>query len=1121
MLYLLIAVAGAWIAWEALMRRERAILERLGALEAEVARLRRPLPPPAAAPSPAAPAATPSPAVPAATPSPAPRAAAPFPGLPAAPAPKVRGLDDTVEVEVPAWIRELPPPPAAPAQAPVPASAPVPSPVPAAAPVQARAQAPGPVPAPVRNPAPAPAPGFDWEGLVGVRLFSFVAGVALLVAAIAFLRYSIEHGWLSPPVRMAIGIGVGLGLLVGCETRWARAYRVTSEALGAAGAATLFATFYAASTLWELLPAAAAFPLMALTAAAAVGLAIRRDSVAVALLGLLGAFATPVLLASGQDHPATLFGYLALLNVGLGWAAHRRGWPFLGALSLVLTAGYQLGWVIRFLDESKLGTGSAIFLLFPVLGFGTVILTGRDREGQPPLFRLVAALSAVPPLLFALTLALEPAYGRHPGLMFGFLLLVAAGLAVMALARGPAWLHALGAGAVLAVWAAWISVSWQPGAWPWILGFVLAFQALYLAAPLAEVRIPGTRPLAGSGRLAVFAAPLLGFVYPALAALAPGGGDLLLPAAALAGLALCGAHALRFSEGWVWRIAAVGAVAGLAAWTGRYGAADTAPGALGACVATGLVLLGVPALPGRGAVRAWPAGPRLEGFLGLAPLLIVLAIAADGHIQPGPGLVVASLALLAAGAAAASLRTGLGALAAGGFLGAQLVLGAWICFAPPAHLGIAPWAALGFGAGAFATYEAGRSRGDAGFPFTAGLALLGGFAALLCLREVAPAAFLPAQVLVQALLAAGLLVLARRTGAQGWSVALAAAGAVVMLGWGGPTRAQAWQALAVAAPFYLLQALNPLLLEREAGRDRLPWIAFALASAVFFLAARPALGTLGCEGAIGLLPLAQAALTAPHVLRARALARDGGSRTPLALAAAVVLAFVTVAIPLQLDREWITLGWALLAAALVWLHRRVPHRGLLLWAAALYAAVFVRLALNPAVLTYHPRAEILVFNWYLYTYLVPALCCFAGAWLLARDGETPDRLLRILRGALPAGGAVLLFLLLNIEIADVFSAGGALAFNLTGGTLAEGLATTIGWGVYAIVALGAGVVLRSRATRISAIALLTVTVLKAFLVDLSNLRGLYQAASFLGLAVCLAGVAVILQRFVLRGGSEA
>jgi uncharacterized membrane protein len=62
-----------------------------------------------------------------------------------------------------------------------------------------------PVRPPVVPPPPsAKSPGFDWESLVGVKLFSWIAGVALLLAAVFFLRYSINQGWLMPPVRMAI-----------------------------------------------------------------------------------------------------------------------------------------------------------------------------------------------------------------------------------------------------------------------------------------------------------------------------------------------------------------------------------------------------------------------------------------------------------------------------------------------------------------------------------------------------------------------------------------------------------------------------------------------------------------------------------------------------------------------------------------------------------------------------------------------------------------------------------------------------------------------------------------------------------------------------------------------------
>ena len=120
----------------------------------------------------------------------------------------------------------------------------------------------------------------------------------------------------------------------------------------------------------------------------------------------------------------------------------------------------------------------------------------------------------------------------------------------------------------------------------------------------------------------------------------------------------------------------------------------------------------------------------------------------------------------------------------------------------------------------------------------------------------------------------------------------------------------------------------------------------------------------------------------------------------------------------------------------------------------------------------------------------------------------------------PAAGTILLFLLLNIEIADFFATGETLTFNLSAG-LAQNLTYTLGWAVFAVCLLTAGIILRSHAARLSAIVLLTVTVLKGFLSDVARLGGLYRVMSFVGLAICLSLVAVALQRFVLSPkGSE-
>lgn len=80
---------------------------------------------------------------------------------------------------------------------------------------------------------------------------------------------------------------------------------------------------------------------------------------------------------------------------------------------------------------------------------------------------------------------------------------------------------------------------------------------------------------------------------------------------------------------------------------------------------------------------------------------------------------------------------------------------------------------------------------------------------------------------------------------------------------------------------------------------------------------------------------------------------------------------------------------------------------------------------------------------------------------------------------------------------------------------------TVGWACFAVGLLVAGIAVRSRPGRIAAIALLAVTVVKGFLLDLGRLDGLYRVASFVGLAVSLA---LVLQRFALSErspGSEA
>jgi uncharacterized membrane protein len=240
----------------------------------------------------------------------------------------------------------------------------------------------------------------------------------------------------------------------------------------------------------------------------------------------------------------------------------------------------------------------------------------------------------------------------------------------------------------------------------------------------------------------------------------------------------------------------------------------------------------------------------------------------------------------------------------------------------------------------------------------------------------------------------------------------------------------------------------------------------------------------------------------------------------LAMVAGAALAFATVAIPLQLDHQWVTIGWALEGAALAWIYTKIPHRGLLLASFALFGVVFVRLALNPGVFEYEPRGTLRIFNWYLYTYAVTAAAFFVAARWFAKVDDTIVKGLPRMSHLLPGGAVVLLFLLLNIEIADYYATGPEITFRF-GVTVSQDLTYTIGWLAFGMLLLAAGIYARVKVARATAVVLIATTTFKCFLYDLSSLVGLYRVASLVGLALSLALVSLVLQKYVLAKPKEA
>jgi uncharacterized membrane protein len=313
--------------------------------------------------------------------------------------------------------------------------------------------------------------------------------------------------------------------------------------------------------------------------------------------------------------------------------------------------------------------------------------------------------------------------------------------------------------------------------------------------------------------------------------------------------------------------------------------------------------------------------------------------------------------------------------------------------------------------------------------------------------------------------------------------------------------------------FYGMYFLFPFLFHRRL-KGTTPWIASALAGPVhFWLIYDPATEIIG-KTLIGLVPALFAVISLKGLYQAAEIIpkTDPRRNSLLAWYGGVTLFFVTLILPVQFDKEWLTLGWALEGAALLWLLHRVPHEGLKTWGIALLMIAFVRLAINPAVFSYHPRTGMPLFNWYLWVYGASALCYLAAArWL------RPPRNLFMgvnMPPFLNSLGVLLMFLLLNIQIADYFSTGSTITFNFFSSSFAQDMTYSLAWGVFAIVLLVVGIGKGLSGARYASLALLSVTILKVFLHDLWRLGQLFRVASFVGLAVVLILVSFLYQKYV-------
>ena len=88
-------------------------------------------------------------------------------------------------------------------------------------------------------------------------------------------------------------------------------------------------------------------------------------------------------------------------------------------------------------------------------------------------------------------------------------------------------------------------------------------------------------------------------------------------------------------------------------------------------------------------------------------------------------------------------------------------------------------------------------------------------------------------------------------------------------------------------------------------------------------------------------------------------------------------------------------------------------------------------------------------------------------------------------------------------------------------TGAEQYTYSIAWLAFGVALLGIGILFNSQRARLASAAVIALTILKAFLIDMSTLTGVYRALSFMCLGVVLVAIGWLYQRILFRRQAAA
>ncbi|KAB7615246.1 DUF2339 domain-containing protein [Amylibacter sp. SFDW26] len=201
----------------------------------------------------------------------------------------------------------------------------------------------------------------------------WLAALSLACGGLFFVQYGIEKGYLGPVARVLSSLGFGTALIIGAEylrrkpNIGMQGWFTVPVALAAGGVASLYGGNVAAHTLYDLTNQSVAFGALVLVSFIAVAGSLIYGPV-LAVIGILGAYVSPMLVSSGAGaHPILYLYFLIILASALAVERYQR-WAWLSAIAVTSTLLWGVLLNLDIPNEPYL----ALYVVATILGVTTV-----------------------------------------------------------------------------------------------------------------------------------------------------------------------------------------------------------------------------------------------------------------------------------------------------------------------------------------------------------------------------------------------------------------------------------------------------------------------------------------------------------------------------------------------------------------------------------------------------------------------------------------------------------------------------------------------------------------------------------------------------------------------------